>query len=309
MISAAKNLRINVEWGNENMYCPNCGKEMPEGAKFCDKCGSSADGTSATPQTDTASEKNKPSLIVRILSAVLALAAVALFILGNIKIASFLIKQFKDDGSTEVGQASSNLTDVANGNGKSASATESDDASGKNSAVEEVTKAVTPDTTVSADHDEENYVYPTEMIGMTVNEMIEIFGEPDDILRGFLGGGGHDTAYIYDDGDYIFIASYSPESPYNFDDRDAVINVEYVLYGDVNDYVYTGMPYSVLSSTYALSEPVLFNGGDAMLDGKYVSNATITCNGLKCNMLAASYENGSNATIDLFLITANDLRN
>jgi len=293
------------------MYCPNCGKELPEGAKFCDKCGSSADGTSTTPQTDPASEKNKPSLIVRILSAVLALAVVALFILGNIKIASFLIKQFKDDGSTEVGQGDKrSLLDVLDNPDKYASTTsEIDAANSKKFVTEEVTKADELDSAVNADNDDEEYVYPTKLIGLTVNEMIDLIGEPQTIERNFLGGGGHDTAYIYGNYTNIFIASYPPESNYNFDDRGAIINVAIVLGGDVNEYVYVDMPYSVLSETYSLSEPVLFNGGDAMLDGKYVSTSNITCNGLKCNMLAASYENGSNAPMELFMITANDLRN
>lgn len=285
------------------MKCNNCGYELDENAKFCDKCGQPVNGISPAPVNAGASNKKK---ISRILESIISFVLLAVVVIGGSKLVD---KITGDDGSTEVGQNRTNLTDIANAYGKSVSATESDDASGKNSAVEEVTKAVTPDTTVSAGYDEEDYVYPTEMIGLTVNEMIEIFGEPQLIERNFLGGGGHDTAYSYDCYSYIFIASYPPESPYNFDDRDAVINAVVVVNGDVNDYVYTGMPYSVLSSTYALSEPVLFNGGDAMLDGKYVSNATITCNGLKCNMLAASYENGSNASIDLFLITANDLHN
>jgi len=293
------------------MKCNNCGHDLDENVKFCDKCGASVDGTSAPPQTIPASAKKKPSLIVQLLGTVFALAFVALFIFGNVKLISFLVKQFKDDGSTEVGQGDKrSLLDVLDDPDKYASATsEIDAANSKKFVTEEVTKADELDSAVNADNDDEEYVYPTKLIGLTVNEMIDLIGEPQMIERNYLGGGGHDTAYIYGNYTNIFIASYPPESNYNFDDRDAIINVAIVLGGDVNEYVYVDMPYSVLSETYSLSEPVLFNGGDAMLDGKYVSTSNITCNGLKCNMLAASYENGSNAPMELFMITANDLRN
>ncbi|MDO5861998.1 MAG: zinc-ribbon domain-containing protein [Thermoplasmata archaeon] len=44
------------------MYCTNCGREMPDGAKFCPECGSSATGGGEAPtSTATALMVNKKS--------------------------------------------------------------------------------------------------------------------------------------------------------------------------------------------------------------------------------------------------------
>lgn len=217
-----------------------------------------------------------------------------------------------DIDSSEDNSTHQNLQDVATNIDKNTdpseeAATSQKVTDSKKAAVteaEEITAAAYADT-----EEDEPVVYPTKIIGHTVNEMFDLLGEPMWTEKDLLGGGGHDTTYAYGNYGQLYIASFSPESNFNYDDRDAVINAIVVLKGDVNEYVYADMPYSVLSETYALSEPVLFNGGNAMLDGKYVSTATITCNGLKCNMVAASKESGDNAPIILFMITANDLRN
>lgn len=47
---------------SEKMVCKNCGKELPEGTKFCTSCGTSCEETasqSATPQAEVAAEGTK----------------------------------------------------------------------------------------------------------------------------------------------------------------------------------------------------------------------------------------------------------
>lgn len=43
------------------MYCPNCGKELPEGSNFCPNCGNSINSPTAQPQTISSSDQDIPS--------------------------------------------------------------------------------------------------------------------------------------------------------------------------------------------------------------------------------------------------------
>lgn len=36
-----------------NKFCPNCGKEVPEGSQFCENCGAQVNGTAAGQQAAT----------------------------------------------------------------------------------------------------------------------------------------------------------------------------------------------------------------------------------------------------------------
>lgn len=58
------------------MFCPRCGKELPEAARFCAACGSPAENqkNDTTPQVK---KKNKTALTVSLVSVILALAVVA----------------------------------------------------------------------------------------------------------------------------------------------------------------------------------------------------------------------------------------
>lgn len=152
--------------------------------------------------------------------------------------------------------------------------------------------------------DDDEYVYPADIIGLTAEEMIALIGEPDEIEKGGLGGVGKDTCYYYELYDCTFYALYAPESSYNFDDRNAVINVVNVNIGDLNKYVHAGMTREELTSFYDVSDY-----SHNVLDDTYRADANITCNGISCHLTATSIVGEDDFPIDSFLVTANDLYN
>ncbi|MDE5698961.1 MAG: zinc-ribbon domain-containing protein [Lachnospiraceae bacterium] len=81
------------------MYCKNCGKKMPDTAKFCTACGAPAGGGQSTKvmRTLAGADKGKRknlSWIIAVSSAalVLVIAAAGLFILGMQKKTGFVVR-------------------------------------------------------------------------------------------------------------------------------------------------------------------------------------------------------------------------
>ena len=51
-------MMFNFLKGEINMYCKNCGKEIPEGVRFCPECGADQEAASQNGPANTASESN-----------------------------------------------------------------------------------------------------------------------------------------------------------------------------------------------------------------------------------------------------------
>lgn len=213
-----------------------------------------------------------------------------------------------DSDSSKDNSTHENITDVLSTMDKNTDPSEEAATSQKvtDSKKAAVTEAVTTaiPTTETYDVPDDEYIYPADLIGLTVEDMINIIGEPDDIKKGGLDGSGKDTDYFYNGGADILVALYAPESSYNFDDRDAFINVVYVYDGYVNKYIYTGMTYSELCNFYDMSDYY-----ENVLDGTYQASAEITCNGVKCTLVAENSNGNTDSPITNFSIVSNELYN
>ncbi len=146
--------------------------------------------------------------------------------------------------------------------------------------------------------------YPVEFIGKTVEETIDILGMPQDIKGGFLGGGGTDTAYLYDDGNVIFIALYDFSDNYDFDDRDARINYISIWDGSVNEYVEMGMSYNEINQFYSLSDYSY-----SAIDNCYTATVDFMCNNCNCTLIITSSDGNKTTPINRILLTCKDVHN
>lgn len=63
-------------------YCANCGEELKEGAKFCDKCGTKVGEVKAEASTSTATNNQKSKLAAGLLGILLGALGVHNFYLG-----------------------------------------------------------------------------------------------------------------------------------------------------------------------------------------------------------------------------------
>lgn len=146
--------------------------------------------------------------------------------------------------------------------------------------------------------------YPAEFIGKTVVEVINILGEPQEIKAGFLGGGGTDTAYLYDDGNIIFIALFDSSNNYDFDDRNAKINYICIWDGKLNEYVETGISYNEINQIYSLSDYSY-----SAYDNTYTASADLRCNNYNCNLIITNSDGNKTSPVNRILLTCRDINN
>lgn len=106
------------------MFCPNCGKRLPDGARFCTSCGarvvdeapadmtqtavtpvqdSSADVTRPQPRVDLAADAGDAELVQRRRRAIIAIAAVAALVVVGIVVAFLLSNARSDEGAPASG--------------------------------------------------------------------------------------------------------------------------------------------------------------------------------------------------------------
>lgn len=155
-----------------------------------------------------------------------------------------------------------------------------------------------------SDSEEIQNHYPVEFIGKTVEETIDVLGTPQEIKNGFLGGGGTDTAYLYDDGNIIFIALFDFSDNFYFDDRDARINYICIWDGSLNEYVEMGMSYNEINQFYSLSD----YSYDAH-DNGYIASADFMYNNRNCTLIITSSDGNKTTPINRILLTCSDVRN
>lgn len=153
-----------------------------------------------------------------------------------------------------------------------------------------------------ADYDDE--AYPIEFIGMSVYDMIDILGEPDMIENGYMGMGGNDKAYIYNNGDcaLITLLSYVDTS----DTFDPSTHINYIMVNDgaLNEYIETGMTYNEIDQYYSLSELSYMD-----IDGAYSATAEFMYNGLNCVLLVSNYDGNKNSPFDSLLLFCPSIQN
>ena len=68
------------------MYCKNCGKEIPDGVKFCPKCGEAIDSISITQTNKEREAQQTRSVGKGVLLAIVAIIGLLVGIMGLINL-------------------------------------------------------------------------------------------------------------------------------------------------------------------------------------------------------------------------------
>lgn len=279
------------------MFCRKCGSEIEENAKFCPKCGteikSAVKSDNETGKT-TLLNNSSDIALKNIIGNIVTIVAVIFVIFLLINFVDF--KKLTEGSQTHVGQSKTGALDALN----------SAIAENKSDSETQYTQSQTEKNNSSFEFNSdtiENH-YPIEFIGKTVEETIDILGMPQDIKGGFLGGGGTDTAYLYDDGNVIFIALCNSGNNYDFDNRDARINYICIWDGSVNEYVEMGMSYNEINQFYSLSD----YSYDAH-DNCHTASADFMCNNYNCTLIITSSDGNKTTPINRILLTCRDIYN
>lgn len=282
-------------------YCTKCGRELEDNVRFCDKCGAeinsavkSGNETGKTTVSDKYFNNSK-----NIIESIATIAAVIVGIFLMINFVDF--KKLTEGSQTHVGQSKTGALDVLNSviaENKSDSETQYTQSQTEKNSDENNNIFSKSDLDTIENH------YPIEFIGKTVEETIDILGMPQDIKGGFLGGSGTDTAYLYDDGNVIFIALCNSGNNYDFDNRDARINYICIWDGSVNEYVEMGMSYNEINQFYSLSD----YSYDAH-DNCHTASADFMCNNYNCTLIITSSDGNKTTPINRILLTCRDIYN
>lgn len=139
--------------------------------------------------------------------------------------------------------------------------------------------------------------FPVNMLGKTVEELYQAYGEPQKVNACGLGGGANDIGYYYSGYTFFVLYDNAIINDINNPDYSGIINHIIITDGAFSDKIKTGMSHSEIAKNIELSK---YTRDD--MSGEYFASATFTQNGEEWTLFVDNAEGKTDSPCKQFRI-------